>query len=422
MIPASLLVAPLVLLTDPAAAPDKGAGQQEDVNERLDRLEAENAELRSQIGSLADEVERVDLGDVFPAIGDSVYGLGPAASKVYQVDQGISIGGYGETLFRFYNSDKTNEFDQLRTIIYIGYKFNDNWVVNTEIEFEHASTDAEGGASVEFATVDYLHNDPLNIRAGLVLIPMGFLNELHEPQTFLAATRPETESRIIPSTWRENGVGIFGGAGGFDYRAYVVNGLDGEGFSEKGLRGGRQRGSKAKAEDLAVVARLDWTDTPGVTVGGSVYMGNSGQANDDLGSTATSIYELHAEAQWRGVWARALGAWATVDDVARINAANGFGPANSVGEELAGAYVEVGYDLLSLMDAESRASVSPYVRLESVDTQAETPSGLTNPDNDFDVFTVGVNFKPIPQVVFKAEIQQFDPGDDSVNLSVGYAF
>src|SRR5690606_5504586 len=118
-----------------------------------------------------------------------------------------------------------------------------------EIEFEHASTGQGGEVSVEFAYLDYLATPHLGVRAGMVLVPMGFVNELHEPTTFLGTTRPLTESTIIPTTWRENGAGVFGDIGDFSYRAYVINGLDAVGggssraggFSAAGLRGGRQK-------------------------------------------------------------------------------------------------------------------------------------------------------------------------------------
>ena len=164
-----------------------------------------------------------------------------------------------------------------------------------KLVLEHASTGSGGSASVEFATLDYLARPELNLRVGLLLVPMGIVNELHEPNYFLPVNRPATESAIIPSTWRENGVGVFGEVGQFRYKAYVVNGLDGEDFAGKGLRGGRQKGANAKAEDLAGVLRLDWVPTSNLMLGGSVYSGGSGQ---DLAVDAgTTIAELHADVQ-----------------------------------------------------------------------------------------------------------------------------
>jgi len=116
---------------------------------------------------------------------------------------------------------------------------------------------------------------------------MGFINEQHEPTTFLGSERPATERYIIPTTWRKHGLGVFGQVGAFAYRGYVVNGLDAigdgtskaKGFSSEGLRGGRQKGSKAVAENFAGVARVDYLGLLGLMPGTSIYAGNSGQGN-----------------------------------------------------------------------------------------------------------------------------------------------
>jgi hypothetical protein len=236
------------------------------------------AELRRQIEIITRELEEMKLGrEVVVQADTGVYGFGPAASKVYQVNQGVSIGGYGEMLYERFSgkredgtpSDKTDQIDFLRAVVYVGYKFDERFLFNSELEFEHASTGQAGSVSVEFAYLDYLAWENAGLRAGLVLVPMGFLNELHEPSTFLGTERPETERRIIPTTWRENGIGAFGDFGGFALRGYVVNGLDAvgggsskaDGFSASGLRGGRQKGSKAVAENFAGVARVaGWVD------------------------------------------------------------------------------------------------------------------------------------------------------------------
>jgi hypothetical protein len=183
-----------------------------------------------------------------------VLGFGPAASKVYKVRQGVSLGGYGEVLYENFASETqsdvpsglTDQIDALRAIVYVGYKFSDKILFNSEVEFEHGSTEEGGSVSVEFAYLDYRLSPQVGVRAGLLLPPMGFLNEIHEPPAFLGALRPVTEQLIIPSTWRENGIGVFGGTESFNYRAYLINGLDATGFTaEEGLREGRQNGAEA---------------------------------------------------------------------------------------------------------------------------------------------------------------------------------
>ena len=139
----------------------------------------------------------------------------------------------------------------------------------------------EGGfVSVEFAALDFLWVPEINARAGLLLVPMGFLNEVHEPPFFFGVARPAVERRILPSTWRENGVGVFGTLGeSLEYRSYVMSGFNAQNFSDGGIRDGRQQGSLSLSEDFAFVTRLDWTPEllPGFLLGGAVYVGDSGQ-------------------------------------------------------------------------------------------------------------------------------------------------
>lgn len=383
--------------------------------------EARQREIERRIQVLADEVERLRLGDVVPRAEGSVYGLGPAASKVYRQQHGVSLGGYGELLYQnFLKDDTVDRIDFQRAILYAGYKFSDRVVLNTEIEIEHARE-----AWVEFAYLDFLLHPAFNVRAGLVLLPMGLLNELHEPTVFLGAMRPDTEQRILPTTWRENGVGVFGDVGPLSYRAYLVNGAKGAGFTSKGLRGGRQKGAEAMANDFAGVARVDLTAVPGVLVGGSVYYGESDQ--DLKFSLPTFIYELHADVKWRGLEARALFAAAHLDDnVATLNDTLKLTGTNSIGTRMRGFYAQLGYDVLSILPG-ARQSLVPFVRWEELDTQASVPATFAAADaNDLSILTVGGNWYPIDQVVVKLEYQnRTDAAEVSVkqvNALVGYIF
>jgi len=427
-------------------------------DEKLRELEREVAELRAAVEELralglaedrlseierrleilAEEMEDIKVGEAAVRVSrdQTVSGLGPAASKVYQKDSGVSVGGYGEALLEFFDDSRddgsesgaVDRFDFLRAVVYFGYKFSDRWIFNSEIEFEHASTSEGGSASVEFAYLDYLYRDALNLRAGLVLVPMGWLNELHEPTVYLGAVRPRTENRIIPTTWRENGIGAYGRFGGFDYRTYVINGLDASGFSAKGLRSGRQKGAKAKAEDFAWVGRLDFTGVPGLTAGVAGYFGNSGQdledENGDSIAVGTSILDLHVEYRYRGLELRGLWTRAELDDVAQLNEALGYEDNQSVGETLEGGYLQAGYDVLA---GRGRSSLTPYLRWEQINTQQNVPDGWSaNPANDEQLMTLGLAYQPIEQLIFKAEYQNIDneagTGVDQFNLSMGYIF
>ena len=128
-----------------------------------------------------------------------------------------------------------------------------------------------------------------------VLMPVGFINEQHEPTAYFGAQRPTVERVIIPTTWSEIGAGLFGDVGRVSYRAYVTTGMDSSRFeAEEGLHEGKQAGAEAKAEDWAVVARADWHPIEGTLLGGAFYNGNSGQGRGFGGRVR--LAEVHAEA------------------------------------------------------------------------------------------------------------------------------
>uniref|UniRef100_UPI000B357AED hypothetical protein n=1 Tax=Crenothrix polyspora TaxID=360316 RepID=UPI000B357AED len=250
--------------------------------------------LEHKTNVLSQEVEKLRTNLAIPeeAKYKSTYGLGPAASKVYQVGRGLSIGGYGQASYQARVGDKGSDSDNAdleRIVLYAGYKFTDHILFNSELEFEHGSTgegsEEKGEVSVEFAALDFFLDPMANIRAGLVLMPMGFINTIHEPPFYFGNNRPEVEQRIIPSTWREVGVGLFGELlPNLTYTTYVVNGLNAKEFGSDGIREGRGGGSDAKAESFGYIARVDYAppQVPGLSVGGSAYVGNSGQ-NQDFG-------------------------------------------------------------------------------------------------------------------------------------------
>ena len=442
------LVGPLAIAVQPARADQVEDDRIAQLEKEVEALRGEIAalkaagtageavaELERKVEVLAGEVERLKLGEAAEATADrSEYGLGPAASKIYRTGRGVSIGGYGEALYQSFDSQRddgapsgrTDELDLVRAIVYFGYKFNDRLLFNSEIEFEHAKTAAgePGEVAVEFAYLDYLWGPALNLRGGLVLVPMGLINELHEPTVFPSTRRPGVETAILPTTWRENGFGLFGEAGPTSYRTYVINGFDASGFTAAGLRGGRQNGARAKAADLAWVGRWDLTAVPGLLAGVSAYLGDSGQ---DLGpNVETRIVDAHLDWRWRGLQLRALWAQAELDDVAQLNEALGLTGSRSVGEEMAGYYLQAGYDLFSLW-RHGEQSLTPFARWEEYDTQRRVPAGYAaNPANDIESLTLGLAYQPIEQVILKLDFQDIDnaagTGVDQWNVALGYVF
>jgi hypothetical protein len=426
----------------------------EELQQRLDRLStgADEAtrrqieELRRQIDVLTREIENLksaapEKAAAAPSGSRGAFGLGPAASKVYGITRGVSIGGYGEAIYQNFDEDRddgepsgrTDTIDLTRAVFYFGYKFDEHFLFNSEIEYEHASTgegaEEKGEVSVEFAYLDYLIRREVNLRAGLVLLPVGFINELHEPPVFLGAKRPEVERRILPATWRELGLGVFGDVGPIAYRAYLVNGLEASGFeAAEPIREGRQGGSQAKAQDFALTGRVDYVGVPGLFVGLSGYTGDSAQGAEADGRSfdgRVSLVDAHAECRWRGIQARALAVRGSIGDAGDINIANGLSGPESIGKRFVGSYVEAGYDVLFARGG--AASLVPFARFERFDTQDEVPRGFdSNPANDVRLWTLGLQFRPIPQVVVKVDYQNVEneaaSGVDQWNLALGWLF
>ena len=434
----ALLLAPM--------APAQQAGERSSAQDIA--RDDEIRELKRQLGVVVDELDRLRTQMAVPEELelDSAYGLGPAASKVYGARRGLSLGGYAEAVYTNEISDTEGNgqdtADFLRLVIYTGYKFTDRLLFNAEIEIEHASTSKEGEVSVEFASLEYLYRPELNVRGGLLLLPMGFLNEMHEPPFYYGTHRPEPERAIIPSTWRENGVGIFGNLGeSLSYRAYVVNGLDASDFSSSGLRGGRQKGSKSKANDLAFVGRMDFQVTPDLLVGGSYYMGNSGQdqtlSETELGldDARTTIWEVHGDYQRGPLHIRGLYTEAHVDDADTLSAqlsAEATAVAGSmktivVAERMIGGYGEIGYDLMQLLSPGTEKSLTPFFRFEYLDTQNDVPSGFTRDrTKPRRLYIPGIQFMPHPNVVLKLDYRNIAPfsgnAADQLNIGMGLVF
>ena len=395
----------------------------------------EVAVLDRKTNVLAEEVEKIRTEMFIPEDIQykSAYGLGPAASKVYQVGKGLSVGGYGEFNYQSFVNDKVNNqkdnADFERLVLYLGYKFTDNILFNSEIEFEHATTESQGAVSVEFASLDFFIDPMVNVRAGMVLMPMGFVNRIHEPPFYFGNNRPEVERTIIPSTWSEIGVGLFGELlPNLTYTTYVVNGLDAKGFSSSGIRGSRQKGSKARAQDFAFVGRIDYApgQLPGLTFGGSTYLGNSGQNQDFNGQQIdafTQLYEAHLQWKYRGLEFRTLGSWGHIDDAAVLSAYK----KEVIGKDNYGWYTEVGYDILPHILPETVQYLAPFFRYERMDTVASTPAGWADDlTKDREIFQVGLQYKPIPNVVVKADYRNFNSKGgnlpDDFNLGVGFIF
>ena len=401
---------------------------------------ATNAELERKIDILADEIAQLKASQQNIGTGQMAYGLGQAASKVYFINQGLSIGGYGEIVYTNQASEDedgnvTNrepEAEALRNIIYVGYKFNDKWLVNIELEMEHVNE-----IYTEFMYVDYLASDALSYRFGLSLVPMGLINELHEPIYFNSVKRPEIETYLIPSTWREIGVGAFGALGPegkFTYKAFLYNGPDADDIAantSKGIRSGRKKGGSDNSNDnqnastYAAVLRGDYNFDASTSVGGSLFTGQGSSLNstNNYIDMDLNIIELHAQYKKRGFGVRFL---YTQVDFANASEWNEIAQASHlVPEQMGGYYLEFEYDL----EASKGTVYTPFVRFENYDLNKvvdEDTFGEKNKSLDRSNFVLGVAYKPLDRMVFKADYAYKSNGDESgvneFNLGMGFVY
>lgn len=432
-------------------------------------------EIKKQIQVLTEELEKLKLGAVAEPKYERFMGLGPAASKVYRIEKGLSLAGYGEFLYENYDKKRDDgkeatqrdQFDALRAVIYLGYKFSDRIIFNSEIEFEHGRTgdpkgvpqERTGSVAVEFAYLDFLLSKPVNVRTGMVLVPMGFLTELHEPPTFHGAMKPDVERIILPSIWRDNGVGILGDPlGDLEYKLYLVSSLYAKGFSsDRGIAGGRQQGTYSISEDLALTGRIDYKGIPGTVIGASFFSGNTGQsskvsvtqkdydyevtdtsgnkrtitvnktAENSLPDSRVNLWDIHAEVNIRGLEIRGLYAQGTIGDVAQLNQARGLTGNKSIGEKFYGWYLDAGYDILPLLVKGTRQALTPYIIYERYNTQQKVPAGYTaDPANNRTTTTFGIGYKPDPLIVIKADYQdrknKAGTAVDQFNIAIAYMF
>ncbi len=393
----------------------------------------DGSELENKVDAIAADLNDLRESLYVPEQDEkkSVFGMGPAASKIYGRPSGLSLGGYGEFYYSHdLDKDEASSADIYRYIQYVGYKFNKNIVMNAELEFEHATTGSnpangeKGSVSVEFAYLDFLLNRYINIRTGLLLMPVGIINEMHEPTTYHGNFRPEVERRIIPSTWREAGVGIFGALSDeLTYKLYIVNGLSSDGFSSKGIRGGRQKGNHVAFEDAAVVLRTDYNVVAPLTLGGSFYIGGADHDPTGERTEANGIAEGHFLLRHAGAELRGLFAYGFIfvddpdpddpDDV-RLE----------VPESQWGYYLEGAYDLWPHLSGRPGMSLSPFARFEHMNLRASP-----EPENaalKTVELVAGVQFKPISDVVLKLEFSTKHNDDDTTGseeaIRVGAGF
>ncbi len=347
----------------------------------------------------------------------------------------VTIGGYGEIQYANASGPATpGRVDLTRFVIYLANAFTDKLSVRSEVEIEDAKIEngsPAGEVSVEQLFLDYRLSDAFTLRTGLLLAPVGIINETHEPTTFNGVARPDFDHDVIPTTWRELGIGAAGalpGVAGVAYRVYLMNGLRSEGFSaDEGIREGRQEGQDASFANPSLTGRLEWA-RPGLKIGGSFWYGGSADQNPAIGTGtfAAPVTVLAADARYDrgGLSLRGVVANVTVGDASLINGAFG----GQVAHRISGGYAEAAYDVLRLVVPASSQRLDAFARYENYDTHAGVPAGVVRSDSlARRITTLGLTYRPVGGVVFKGDYQlrrnRAGIGESNVvRLGVGYQF
>jgi len=347
------------------------------------------------------------------------------AQRLLQSNKVLTIGGYGEVHYNQpLNSDirSNGTLDVHRVVILIGYNFNERTQFVSEIEYEHVSE-----VYIEQAFLQYKLNNSINFRGGLMLIPMGIINEYHEPTTFNGVERPLVDKYITPTTWREVGVGITGNIlpASIRYQAYIVNGFNGYDGSLKfngsnGLRKGRQKGAESYVSSPNFTGKVEYFGARGLNIGLSGYFGRSqsmaydglDKNDDNAQASADSTYigiamvGLDARYSLSGLELRGQYYYSALSNTDKYNAYGAeSGNLNNLGSSLMGYYVEAAYNVLK-GNQNTSSQLLPFVRYEQFDTHNTVHSSITKNDAyNKTAITTGLSWRITQGAVVKADMQ-----------------
>lgn len=360
----------------------------------LERMKAQNAELSARVTALADASASSETG-----------GHGSNSSR-------STFGGYGELHYNNLNNKSAGadkqELDFHRFVLFFGHEFSSDIRFFSELEVEHAiaGDGQKGEVELEQAFVEFDLNPQTTAKAGLFLMPVGILNETHEPNTFYGVERNNVEKNIIPTTWWEGGAMLSRRFdSGFSVDLALTSGLNTDAGNKYAVRSGRQKVAKAKADNLAYTGRVKWTALPGIELGASLsYQSDVTQGLDATAGSAL-LTEVHAVVEKGPLGLRAL--YATWD-------LDGNGPASLGADEQTGWYIEPSYRVTPKLGV--------FARYSQWDNQAGD-----NTDSEYTQANFGVNYWPHPNVVLKADYQtDTAPATKTAyqgfNLGVGYQF
>lgn len=372
----------------------------------------------------------------------------------------LAVGGYGEValtrnfysdnVYRYsapekYAGDKSHgRFDIPHFVVYIGYDFGHGWKMQSEIEFEHTGTgssvekefteagewevETEKGGEVEVEQfwIQKSFFPQLNIRVGHIIVPVGGLNNAHEPLNFFTVYRPEGENTILPSTWHDTGISVWGTAGAWTYNAMIVAGLDAFMFDRDGFVNAAA-GSPYEfkvANNYGFAARIDNSSIKGLRLSLSGYAGNSMHNSfpNDMrdtryagvkGTTLIAAFDFLYRSPDRNLIVRGNADYGHVGDASTIstikrNLTSNNAPykKNPVGEAACAAGVEAGYDFLHFSRMAQSQKLYLFGRYEYYDSYIPEKGQQEYDFTSRHRIAFGVNWFPIPEIAVKAEFSE----------------
>lgn len=347
-------------------------------------------------------------------------------------DKRLTIGGYGEVHYNQPLSSDTRsngDLDVHRMVMLFGYKFNSRTQFFTELEFEHVSE-----VYVEQAFLQYKINNLINLKGGLLLIPMGIVNEYHEPSTFNGVERPSVDTYIAPTTWREIGFGISGTylEASVKYQLYLVNGFNGyEGNAnlngKNGLRSGRQKGAESFISYPNFTGKIEYFGIRGFNIGLSGYYGKTQstlydglKSDDDIArSSADSSVVIVAMAgldlrySIKGLQLRGQYYYTGISNSEQYNRFTmNDAELNDLGKTMTGFYAEAGYNVFRLVE-KIKMKLIPFIRYEYLDTHHSVDGNMVrNKSYEKTIVTTGLTLEITRGAVLKADMQFIKPASE----------
>ncbi len=354
-------------------------------------------------------------------------------------EQKLVIGGYGQIDYNQpidANYRRNGKLDVHRLVMLFGYSFSPKTSMITEIEYEHVKE-----VYIEQAFIEHRLTPSINMVGGLVLIPMGIVNEFHEPTTYHGVERPSIDKKIVPTTWREIGAGFTGRVSGasLGYQLYLVNGFksfDGEGIlgGSNGIRSGRQKGASSFISSPNLSAKVNYFGIPGLQIGLSTYLGNTQSTLFDGLDKSNADEKATADSSRVGINMAGLDyrfskgnfhsrGQLIYNHTTNTKAYNEF-TGNDLGKDVFGWYLEGGYNF---RPGRGEQIITPFIRYEKYDLHKNTEGIVKNDAYNVQEFFAGIGYTLAPGVVWKADMQWIKPHNAETtqkqfNMGIGFWF